>query len=65
MTKQKAAVAGVSQGLYVLWVIGVVVGLGIAGEWKTLFVFSTTVVAVHAFIGLVTQLLTRRSEREK
>lgn len=63
MTKQKAGLVAVSQGLYVLWAIGVAVGLSIAGEWVQLFAFCTTVVVLQGAIALVSEGLARREIR--
>lgn len=63
MTKQKTGPVAVFQGLYVLWSVGVAVGLAIAGEWKVLLAFATAVVCVQGGIALVSESMTRREIR--
>ncbi len=63
--KQKNGPAAVFQGMYVLWAMGMCVGLGIAGEWRVLAVFSGVTVGAHGFAVLVSEWLTRRDVRRK
>lgn len=66
MTKQKTGPVAVSQGLYVLWVIGVIVGLGIAGEWIILGLFSLGILLVQGAAAIWTEHReAQRMEREK
>lgn len=51
------------RALWLLWCVGVTVGLSIAGEWIALMWFSLGVVFAHGASALVLEITDKRKER--
>lgn len=51
------------RALWLLWCVGVTVGLTIAGEWRVLIAFSAGVLYVHAMSSSVMAIRDRRKEK--
>lgn len=51
------------RALWLLWCVGVTVGLTIAGEWRMLIAFSAGVLCTHSIASMALTVHDRRKEK--